>query len=176
MESYCDFVFVGASVNRLGFGAIAALPLLLSACVSSGGADAIHPIASSVSANSFVQQVVVTDAPANVRPEFKDVFAKRALAKLNNCAHGNKPLRLDVAVADFHQSNGAKTYLIGDANRIRGTAKLVDPSDGSVVAEYDFNRSVGGGGLIAAVAMSHGQEQLADAVGDEICKQAFIAR
>lgn len=153
----------------LGAGALAG-------CVSSGGADAIKPIASAVSTGSFVQDVVITDAPATVRPDFKTVFAGRVLTKLKACSHGAKPLRVELVVADYNQSNGVKTYLIGDANRVRGRAKLVDPIDGSVVGDYDFNRSVGGGGLIAAMAMSHAQEQLADAVGDELCKQAFIAR
>lgn len=156
--------------------ALAGLPVMVAGCVSSGGADAIHPLASAVSAQSFVQEVVVTEAPATVRPEFKAIFAARTLAKLKACAHGDKPLRVEFAIADFHQSNGAKTYLIGDANRIHGVAKLVDPADGSVVGDYDISRSVGGGGLIAAMAMSHGQEQLADAVGDQLCKQAFVAR
>lgn len=156
--------------------ALVASPLMLAACISSGGADAIHPIASDVSIHAYVRDVVVTDAPGAVRPEFKTVFAARVLAKLKSCTHGDKPLRLEASIADFRQSNGAKAYLIGDANRIRGTAKLFDVADGGLVADYDINRSVGGGGLIAAMAMSHAQEQMADAFAEEVCKQAFIAR
>jgi len=98
------------------------------------------------------------------------------MAQLKKCAKGDKPLRLEVAIGDFHQSNAAKAYLIGDANRIRGVAKLVDPATGAVVGDYDINRSVGGGGLIGAIGMSDAAGQMADAFAGEVCKQAFIAR
>ena len=163
-------------MKSLKWAALCATPLLTTGCVSYGGADAIHSIASNVSAHAFVSDVVVTDAPTSVRPEFKAVFAARALAKLQTCAQGDKPLRLEATIADFHQSNGAKAYLLGDANRIRGVAKLIDVSDGSTVGDYDINRSVGGGGLLPAIAMSHAQEQMSDAFAEEVCKQAFIAR
>ena len=150
--------------------------MLLSACVSSGGGDAIRPLASSISRDAYVARVTVTEAPSTARPEFKTVFADRSAQKLRTCAHGSRPLWLNVAVSEFHQSNGAKAYLLGDANRIKAVAKLIDPDTGAVLGDFDINRSVGGGGLLPAIAMSHGQEQMADAFADELCKRAFVAR
>ena len=158
-------------VSAAAFSAIA-----LSACVSSGGADAIKPIASDVSESSHVKTVVLTSAPVGVDAAFRDRFVAAVQSRLSGCAKGARPLRLELAVQDFHGSNGFKTWALGDSNHVRGSARLVDPASGVVVADYDVNRSVGGGGLIAAVAMGNPDQQMGVAFGDEVCKQAFIRR
>lgn len=148
----------------------------LSACVSSGDADAIKPIASSVSAVSHVETIVVTSAPDNVSPAFKTTFVANAGERLRTCATGPKPLRLEVTITNFKKQNAALTYLAGDSNRIKGSAKLVDPASGEVVGDYEITRSTGGGGLIAAAAMSNSEADMSKAFADELCKRAFIAR
>lgn len=150
--------------------------LALAGCVSSGGADAIKPIASDISQSARVDSVALDSTPAGVDGQFKSVFIAAVQTKLNACATGSHPLRLVISVDDFHGSNGFKTWMIGDSNHVRGSAKLVDPANGEVVADYDINRSVGGGGLIAAVAMGNPDQQMGEAFGEEVCKQAFIHR
>ena len=161
---------------KLRIMAVALAGACVTGCVSSGGADAIKPIASDVATKSYVKEVVLAGTPDGASPQFKDTFASKVSDKLKDCAKGTKALRLEATIVDFHRSSGLKTWMIGDANRIKGTAKLIDPESGAVVADYDINRSVGGGGLIAAVAMSDAEGQMSTAFGDELCKRAFVSR
>ena len=147
-----------------------------SACVSSGGGDTVKQISSDLAANARVSEVVLAGAPANVSAEFATVFQQKVTEKLAACAKGQTPLRLEATISDFKRANPAAAYLVGSSNMIKGTAKLVDPATGAVVADYDVTRSVGGGGLIAAAAMAQADEQMSNAFGDEVCKRAFIRR
>lgn len=152
-----------------------ALPML-SACVSSGGADTLKAIPSDVASSAFVSEVVLNTPPADASDTFKTVFVSKVSDRLKGCAMGNRPLRLVVDITEFKRANAAATMLVGSSNRIRGSAKLYDPATNALVADYDVNRSVGGGGLIAMAAMSQAEEQMANAFGEEVCKRAFVRR
>jgi len=148
----------------------------LSGCVSSGGADTIKAIASDVSSNAYVKDISVEAPPGVTGPDFKTVFVSRVGDKLKACAKGARPLRLAVEITEFKRANAAATVLVGSSNRIRGSAKLYSLEDNALVADYDINRSVGGGGLVAMAAMAQADEQMSNAFGEELCKRAFIRR
>jgi hypothetical protein len=150
--------------------------LLLAACVSSGGSDTVKALASDVSSNAFVSQVELRTPPANASPTFQETFVSRVSEKMKSCAHGSRPLKLVVDITEFKKANAAATFLVGSSNNIRGSAKLQDPATSEVLADFDINRSVGGGGLIAMAAMAQAEEQMSNAFGDELCKKAFIRR
>ena len=155
---------------------VGALAPALVACVSSGGADAIRQLPSNLAETGRVTDIVLAAPPANGSPEFATVFKAKVGEKLAQCAKGNKPLRLEATLTEFKRANALATWAVGSSNRIAGTAKLIDPADGSVVADYDIHRSVGGGGLIAVAGMSQAEEQMSSAFGDELCKRAFVRR
>ena len=150
--------------------------LAAAACVSSGGGDTVKQINSDLSANARVSEVVVASAPANVSAQFQTVFPQKVMEKLGECAKGQTPLRLEATITEFKKANPATTWLVGSSNLIKGTAKLVNPTTGEVVADYDVTRSVGGGGLIAVAGMAQADEQMSSAFGDEVCKRAFVRR
>ena len=73
---------------------------------------------------------------------------------------------LSVAIPDC-----SFTVIVG-ANVLRGSARLVDPSTGQLVGEYEIGQTVIGG-RIAVVEMAEAEEQMSDAFGEELCEQAF---
>jgi len=161
-------------MRHLWFGLVAAA--FLGGCVSSGGGDTVKQIASNVSTSSYVDKIVLVSAPHNVSTTFPATFTEKVKSKLDRCATGKAPLRLEVMIIEFHQSNPAMTVLVGSSNLIKGTARLIDPATDAVVADYDVTRSVGAGGLLGAAIMADGESQMSDAFGDELCKRAFIRR
>ena len=152
----------------------AASAALLTACAGGGG-DTITALPRDIAANARVADVTVA-VPADSSPELAAALQTRISGKLGACAMGSRPLNLQVTITEFHSGNAAATFLVGSSNNIRGSARLVDPATGAVVGDYEINRSVGGGGLIAMAAMANSQNQMGDAFGEEICNQAFPHR
>lgn len=155
--------------------AVCAASSVLAGCISSGGADVVKPIASDLSTSAHVTEVVLTKLPEGENETFATVFKAEIVKHLETCAKGQKPLKLEITINEYKRANTAAAMLVGSANRINLKAQLVD-ADKQVVADFDIHRSVGGGGLIPTLAMSNSAGQMGDAVGDEICKQAFLHR
>lgn len=153
----------------------ALLPLMLlclAACAATGESRADYAAADT---QGHVREVTVVAAPAGAPPGFREAFAAKALARLNSCAHGARPLTLQADIVDFHASNGVKTYFIGDSNEVRGEAKLVD-DQGRAVGDYDIHRRYSGQDIYGAVAMRDAVGQMAEAFAGEVCKRAFGRR
>jgi len=147
----------------------ALLLLTLAACAETGESRADYAAADT---DGHVSEVVLVAAPASAPPGFREAFATKALAKLQSCAHGPRALTLQTDILDFHASNGVKTYLIGDSNEVRGTARLVDDK-GRTVGDYDIHRRYSGQDIYGAVAMRDTVGQMAEAFAGEVCKRAF---
>lgn len=145
-------------------------------CVSSDSGDTILALTDVRARTASVGEIVLTGAPETVSPEFAGILQARLREKLSQCATGDQPLRLEVRVLELERANPAMTYLVGDANVIRAQVALIEPSTGEKVGDYDVSKSVGGGGLIAAIGMSQAEEQMSSALGDDICARAFGAR
>jgi hypothetical protein len=154
---------------------VAAMAAVTTGCVTQSGGDTIAQISSDISKNAFVKDISV-NTPTGASPAFEATFKKNVSAKLADCAKGGQPLLLKVNITDFKKANAGMTILVGSSNKIKGVAQLIDPATDKVVADYEIDRSTGGGGLIAAAAMADAEGQLSSGFGTEICKRAFIAR
>lgn len=158
-------------VGSIGLTALTAA-LVLSGCASSSS-DVVKPLPLALAKSGFVETIDVKSVPVNVSPDFKAMLVADLQKTLKLCAKGTTPLRLEASVTQFKGQNAFATILIGDSNLIRGSVQLIDPATKAVVGDYDISRSQGGGGLIAAAALSGAEGQMTDAFAKEVCVQAF---
>lgn len=156
-------------IRPLLIAAVAAVPL--AACVNLSRSAPVTPIAAAESYRVSEVRLSV-DPEIQTTAEFSGLFAERVQAELNGCADGATPLRLEAEISRFDRANPVQVALIGGANVLRGSARLVEPSTGRVVGEYEIGRTVVGA-RIAAFEMAESEEQLSTAFGRELCEQAF---
>lgn len=154
--------------------AAAGLALLtLPACVSMSRSSATTALDAEAAAGARVSEVrLTTDDGVTVRPEFNAIFRQRVQARLDQCATGSRPLRLEASISRLDRANPVQVAIIGGANVLRGQARLVDPATGRTVADYEIGRTVVGSRL-SIFQMAESEEQLSDAFGEELCDQAF---
>lgn len=154
--------------------AVAGLALLaLPACVSMSRSSTTTAL--DAAGGARVSEVrLTTDEGVTVRPEFAAIFRQRVQTRLDGCATGSRPLRLEASISRLDRANPVQVAIIGGANVLRGQARLVDPATGRTVAEYEIGRTVVGSRL-SIFQMAESEEQLSDAFGDELCDQAFKA-
>jgi len=134
--------------------------------------EPVSALARDVAAGSYVDQMSVVSAAKGLSPEFEGVFRARVAEKLRACAAGTRPLRLEARIDRLDKANPVATALIGGANVLRGSARLVDVQTGEVVGDYRIGSTVIGGRL-AVLKMAEAEEQMSDRFGEELCKQAF---
>ena len=147
----------------------------MSACVSMSRSSSVTALDPAAAAGMRVSEIrLTTDDKVTVRPEFAGIFRAHVQTKLDGCATGTRPLRLEASISRFDRANPAQVLLIGGANVLRGRARLVDPANGRVVAEYEIGRTIVGSRL-GVFQMAESEEQLSDAFGSELCEQAFKA-
>jgi hypothetical protein len=151
------------------------LSLPLAACVSMSRSQAVAPLPADWARDARVESISLRRAALKVTPEFDAIFEKRVKAKLAACARGARPLRLEAQVDRLDKANPVTTTLVGGANVLRGSARLVDVATGRVVGDYQVGKTIVGG-RIAILTMGQAEEQLSDAFGDELCKEVFAAR
>lgn len=123
--------------------------------------------------STYVRDIDIKSLPANVSPEFNATFRTALTTELQKCATGATPLKLQVTVTMYSPQNAFQTLMIGDSNKIKGTAQLVDAAGGNVIGDFDINASQGGGGVLGALAMSGAEGQMSKAFATEICSKAF---
>jgi hypothetical protein len=152
--------------------AVPLLGLSLSACVGMSRSQAVAPLAADWAQDSHVESIALDPAGLKVRPEFDAIFRQRVKAKLDGCARGARPLRLEARLERLDKAHPLTTLLVGGANVLRGSARLVDVATGQVVGDYKVGKTIVGS-RFAILVMSEAEEQLSDAFGDELCKQAF---
>lgn len=160
---------------RLPLLAAVAAAALVSGCVSMSRSSSITAMDAAAAAGARVSEVrLTTDDGVTVRPEFEAIFRQRVQSKLDGCATGARPLRLEASISRLDRANPAQVMLIGGANVLRGHARLVDPASGQVVAEYDIGKTIVGS-RFGIFQMAESEEQLSDAFGSELCAQAWKA-
>lgn len=149
--------------------------LSLSACVGMSRSQPVTALSADVAADARISEITLqTGDDLELTPDFPEIFADRVQARLDSCATGTRPLRLDARIDRLDKANPVQTAVIGGANVLRGSARLVDPVTGHLVGEYEIGQTVIGG-RIAVVEMAEAEEQLSDAFGEELCEQAFAA-
>ena len=136
----------------------------LSACMSMSRSSTVSAMDRTAAMGSRVSEIrLVTDDEVTVRPEFDAIFQQRVQQRLDTCATGTRPLRLEASISRFDRANPAQVMLIGGANVLRGTARLVDPATGAVVGEYEIGKTIVGSRL-SIFQMAESEEQLSDAL------------
>ena len=156
------------------FAVLATLPVLaLGGCVSMSRSSPVTSLSADWARDGRIDQVTVKRGAAlKVTPEFDGIFKGRVKAKLAACAKGARPLRLEARIDRLDKANPVVTTVVAGANFLRGEARLVDVATGKVVADYKVGKTIVGG-RFAIIVMGQAEEQLSDAFGDEMCKQAF---
>jgi hypothetical protein len=147
--------------------------LALSGCMSLSRSSTISALPSGDAAQLKVTEIKLAVGDGlKVSPQFQDIFRQHVQAKLDGCATGLRPVRLEAKVDRLDKSNAVMTAIVAGANVLRGSADLVDVDTGKTVASYTVGQTVVGRS-VAVVAMAQAEEQLSDGFGDELCKQAF---
>lgn len=154
---------------------LAAATPLLAGCISMSRSETMQSAGASVASDGRVDQVTLTNmVAADVGDDFKSIFETEVKAKLDACAQGSRPLRLEATVNTYSKTNPVITTLLVGRNKIRGEATLKDAATGAVVGRYKIGKTIVGG-RIAIIEMGPARKQLSEAFGDEVCKQAFAA-
>lgn len=163
-------------MRLLPLAAIALVGLSTSACVSMSRSSAVTPLPAALASGSRVSEIrVTTGEGVGSRPQFAGIFQERVGAELSQCATGTRPLRLEATIDRLDRANPAQVMIVGGANVLRGHARLIDPSNGRVVGEYEIGKTIVGS-RFSIFQMAESEEQLSDAFGSELCKQAFDAK
>ena len=149
--------------------------LLASGCVSLSRSEAVAPLDASAAREARVTEIVLDQGEIRVTPEFDAIFRQRVQAKLDGCARGQRPLRLEARIDRLSKANPLLTAVVAGANVLRGTARLVDVETGQPAGEYRIGQTVVGG-RIAVIRMAQAEEQMSDGFGQELCRQAFPAQ
>lgn len=153
--------------------ALAIAAVALSGCVSISRSEAVSPLAAELAGGSRVSEIRLTRADAlKVTDEFDDIFRSRVKARLDACATGQRALRLEAELERLDKANPVVTAVVAGSNVLRGSARLVDVETGETVADYKVGKTIVGS-RFAVVVMGEAEEQLSDAFGEELCKQAF---
>jgi hypothetical protein len=153
--------------------ALALAAFALSGCVSMSRSEAVAPLAADIAQGSRVSEIRLTRSQAlKVTDGFDDIFKSRVQTRLDACATGPRPLRLEAELERLDKANPVVTAVVAGSNVLRGSARLVDVATGEVVADYKVGKTIVGG-RFAVVVMGEAEEQLSDAFGEELCKQAF---
>lgn len=156
---------------RLVLVVVAAVALC--GCVSLSRSEALAPLPEELARSGRVTEIRLIRADElKVTDGFDDIFRSRVQAKLDACATGERPLRLEAELERLDKANPVVTAVVAGSNVLRGSARLVDVATGQVVADYKVGKTIVGG-RFAVVVMGEAEEQLSDAFGEELCEQAF---
>ena len=154
---------------------LAAAAAVLAGCISKSDSAPISSLPSDWRTTSRVEAITLNrDAGIEVSGEFDGIFQQRVRAKVDACATGQRPLRLEAEIKKLTKANPFVTAILFGQNKVRGTARLVDVETGRVVGEYTIGQTITGS-RVGVIAMAEAEEQLSDAFGTEICRQAFKA-
>ena len=162
------------TLTKTTLAALAVAAASMSGCVSMSRSSAVSAVSADWTRDGRVVEVRLTGnaQQERVATDFQTIFERRVQSKLDGCAPGQRPLRLEATVDQYYRSNPVITTLVAGRNRIRGTATLIDTATGQTVGRYNIGKTIVGG-RIGIIAMGPAQTQLSDAFGDEVCKQAF---
>jgi len=148
------------------------LAALLSGCAVHSS-EAVKVLPSDMVKNARIYNITVKSVPDNVSGGFKPELESMLRLSMDDCAQGQSWLNLEVSVIELKKSNAGKAFLVGDSNVVKGQARLIDPTSGAVVGDFDIGYSVGGGGLAAALVMSQAESSMARGFAKQVCDTAF---
>ncbi len=148
----------------------------LSGCLSMSRSSTEASLPADIARDGRVDIVNLDYAPVmrKVGADFPTIFTAQVKAKLDGCAKGARPLRLDASVTQYFRTHPLFTAAVAGRNRIRGVAVLTDVQTGHVVGRYRIGKTIVGSRL-GVIFMGPAQTQLSAAFGEEVCRQAFRA-
>lgn len=161
-------------MNAAKMAALLGMATMATGCVSLSRSAAVDELPADWRTQARISDVRLTRGDLKVTDGFDALFKQRVQAKLDGCAKGRRPLRLEVKLDRFDKANPAMTALVGGANVLRSQARLVDVRTGRTVGDYAIGKTIVGSRL-AVIKMGEAEEQLSDAFGEELCAQAFPA-
>lgn len=159
-------------IRHIQYAAVVLTGLSLAGCVSMSRSEPVSAMSADWATTGRVDEVTLTRGELKVTPEFDGIFKSRVKAKLDACAKGTRPLRLEAKIDRLDKANPVLTTVVAGANVLRGEAQLIDIATGKPVGDYKVGQTVVGG-RFAIITMGQAEEQMSDAFGDELCKQAF---
>ncbi len=153
---------------------VLALAATLGGCVTKSKSAVIAPLAATWVENGRVDEIVFDGGGIEgVSPAFAQTFQTNVKAKLDACAKGGRPLKLEASIRRLDKANKAMVIVLGGGkSAVRGHAKLIDPATGATVGEYDIGQNVVGA-RPAMLVMLNAEQTLSKAFGDELCARAF---
>ncbi len=153
---------------------VLALAATLGGCITKSKSTVIAPLSSDLAANGRIDQVTFDAGDLDgVSPAFSQTFKTNVKAKLDACAKGGRPLKLEASIRRLDKANKAMVIVLGGGkSAVRGHAKLIDPATGATVGEYDIGQNVVGA-RPAMLVMLNAEQTLSKAFGDELCARAF---
>jgi len=121
-----------------------------------------------------IAKVDLVDRPADLKvtPDFDALFESHVKGRLDRCAKGEWPLRLEAKITRLTKANPIATTLVVGANTVIGEARIIDVASGEVVGEFSINHRLIGSRL-GYLFMAQAEEQMSNSFGNEVCKQAF---
>lgn len=153
--------------------ALSVAAVALTGCMTMSRSAVVEAIPADWAANSRIAEIRLDrSASLKVTPQFDGIFKSRLQAKLDGCAAGQRPLRLEAKLDRFQKANPVMTAMLGGANVLRGQARLVDVATGRQVGVYAIG-STTIGSRIAVIEMGQAEEQMSDQFGKELCEKAF---
>ena len=155
---------------------VAAIGACLIAGCASSTTEAVMRLDPARAASVGLGEVVVTNASGVESDTLVQTMTAAIRDKIEECATGNVPTRFEVRVTEMKGQNAAKTMLLGDSNRARGSVKLIDMASGATIGDYDLNHSKGSGGIIGMIALADAERNMGNAFGDQICDKVIAGR
>lgn len=146
----------------------------LAGCLNLSRSSTIEALAPDYAQAGHVQEITVSHEGMKtaLSPGFDETFRSRVKARLDRCATGPRPLRLEARIDQMNKANVLFTAVVAGRNKVLGGARLVDTASGQTVGEYRIGKTIIGRSL-AVLKMARAEEQLSDAFGEELCRQAF---
>lgn len=148
--------------------------LLLGGCVSAGASGAINALPAALAGGARVASVELRNTPGGTAPGFDSRFEAAVQTQLNKCATGSEALTLEVSLDGYYAPNPVMAAFAPMKSQVSGVARLRD-AGGAVVGEYRIERSLMIGGIAGAVVAANAENNMSNAFGEELCKQAFRA-
>ncbi|MBA4802743.1 MAG: hypothetical protein H2040_12865 [Euryhalocaulis sp.] len=157
--------------------AAAPAALLLAGCVTAGG-ETSQALSDDLAASGYVEELHVSAAPdAGISADFATKMQKTLREALDECATGDRPLRLDVDLQTVKYPNPIQSAVMTDTAAVTGAVTLYDLETSETAGQYMIEREVRGGlGAGGAVMMSvMADRQIRGGFAEEICVRAFGA-
>ena len=154
--------------------ALAGLALVaLTAACSSSEVSRIQAASKDQLASIAPQEVTVVHDRVVRGDELTGPIRGELQNALAQCATGTDPHNVEVTLIEYDPANAGQAFLIGDSASVSGRVKFIRPATQEIVAEYQVEGSLAGGGIIGAAVLSNPIGNLAKTFAETVCADIF---